>query len=333
MTLLALSLLLATLAGFGGRLSWMLGLFSPFRFQLLLLCLIATLSLCLGRTYLHWRIGPGLAAALLGVIINGVLVAPAWIAAPQPVATGPSLTLFAVNLYHGNHQLNTRETAAPIADVLNQSQADVLLIQEVTVHRLGILRKVLTNYHWVTGTGRPDAFGIALFVKRDSPNSTGLPSHLQIESAREIDTTQGLVHIKQVELRARFHGQPLSLLGMHTISAVHARTDRYRTAMLLTAADWANQERQTGRAVVILGDLNATPWCAPFVDLLRLAQLSDSRQGLGLQPSWPSRWPSLLRIPIDHCLHSSELITRQRTVLVQDLGSDHFPLVVTLQWR
>jgi endonuclease/exonuclease/phosphatase (EEP) superfamily protein YafD len=40
----------------------------------------------------------------------------------------------------------------------------------------------------------------------------------------------------------------------------------------------------------------------------------------------------VLRIPIDHCLVSSELVVLEHTV-GPDIGSDHYPLLVTLAVR
>jgi endonuclease/exonuclease/phosphatase (EEP) superfamily protein YafD len=78
----------------------------------------------------------------------------------------------------------------------------------------------------------------------------------------------------------------------------------------------------------LLGDLNVTPWSPYFQELLAATGLRDSARGWGLQPSWPTM-SLLLRVPIDHCLISPELHVTERT-LGPDIGSDHFPLLVTL---
>ena len=331
-SLIAGLLLLATVAGFGGRLWWVPGLLSSFRFQLLQLSVLTTIALLLGRWWHRWRIGLPAAFAMVAALLNGFLIAPLWLSPPEQAASGPAITIVAVNLNYGNARLDERGSAAPIAKVLDESEADVIIVEEITAHRLGVLSRALPNYRHVTGTGRPDPFGIALFVRKtaEAPAATAA---LLIESAREIDTTQGLVNVKSVELLCQWRGKPLSVLGMHTISAVHARSDQYRAAMLDGAAQWARTQQQAGRAVILCGDLNATPWCAPFIDLCEKGELLDSHRGFAMQNTWPSNFPGFLRIPIDHCLHSKSLITRSRKILHQDLGSDHLPLLVTLQWR
>ena len=81
--------------------------------------------------------------------------------------------------------------------------------------------------------------------------------------------------------------------------------------------------------VVLVGDLNTTPWSQHFAQLLSEPRFRSVREGFGWLPTWPAMLPPFLRIPIDHCLVTSEL-----DVLALDLGhnvgSDHLPLVVTL---
>ena len=83
-------------------------------------------------------------------------------------------------------------------------------------------------------------------------------------------------------------------------------------------------------AFLVVGDFNATPWSAPFRNLVATADLENSQRGFGLQPSFPTTSSLLLRVPIDHLVHSPALEVTDRQ-LGPALGSDHFPLVVDLQ--
>jgi endonuclease/exonuclease/phosphatase (EEP) superfamily protein YafD len=49
-------------------------------------------------------------------------------------------------------------------------------------------------------------------------------------------------------------------------------------------------------------------------------------KGFGHQPSWPTG-QFFLRIPLDHVLHAPEIMIHNRMVL-QDVGSDHFPVII-----
>ena len=78
--------------------------------------------------------------------------------------------------------------------------------------------------------------------------------------------------------------------------------------------------------VLLLGDLNATPWSHPFKRLLQETGLIDGSRGMGYQPTWPAGVLPLL-IPIDHCLHSQELRVVHKEVGPM-VGSDHYPVIV-----
>jgi endonuclease/exonuclease/phosphatase (EEP) superfamily protein YafD len=78
--------------------------------------------------------------------------------------------------------------------------------------------------------------------------------------------------------------------------------------------------------VLVMGDLNATPWSRPFRRLLRRSALCDSRAGFGVQASFPAA-STLLRLPIDHLLASCGVGVRARRI-GRDVGSDHLPVIV-----
>jgi endonuclease/exonuclease/phosphatase (EEP) superfamily protein YafD len=76
----------------------------------------------------------------------------------------------------------------------------------------------------------------------------------------------------------------------------------------------------------VLGDLNVSPWSWHFRRLVRESGLRDSMRGWGVQPSWPTFNP-LLRIPLDHALHSPGIRIADRQT-GRRVGSDHYPLVI-----
>jgi endonuclease/exonuclease/phosphatase family metal-dependent hydrolase len=81
--------------------------------------------------------------------------------------------------------------------------------------------------------------------------------------------------------------------------------------------------------VVLLGDLNLTPYSPPFDRLLGDSGLRDVMQGQGWQPTWRAGfWPLALRI--DHVLVSSDLCVEDATV-GPTVGSDHRPVLARLR--
>ncbi len=102
-----------------------------------------------------------------------------------------------------------------------------------------------------------------------------------------------------------------------------------RDAELLLAA------RDVGggaRPAVLAGDLNAVAWSRETALFMRAGGLLDPRIGRGLFPTFPARWPSPLRWPLDHVFFSGEFGLR-RIVRLPDIGSDHLPLLAELCLR
>ncbi|HYD16935.1 MAG TPA: endonuclease/exonuclease/phosphatase family protein [Patescibacteria group bacterium] len=80
-------------------------------------------------------------------------------------------------------------------------------------------------------------------------------------------------------------------------------------------------------SIIVLGDLNASPYCPAYKKLLRRLSLRNARDGNGLCGSFPVFLPTpLLRLPIDHVLVSANLQVHEFR-LGPHIGSDHFPTI------
>jgi endonuclease/exonuclease/phosphatase (EEP) superfamily protein YafD len=121
-----------------------------------------------------------------------------------------------------------------------------------------------------------------------------------------------------VELVLELDGQPVHLLAAHPVSPLTAHRAAQRDETLARLAVRATDQ---DAAVIVVGDLNATPWSPKLRKMLLEAKLVDSQVGFGLQPSWPAD-RGRLGIAIDHVLYSTELTTVARE-LGPSFGSDH----------
>src|SRR5262249_5795005 len=126
--------------------------------------------------------------------------------------------------------------------------------------------------------------------------------------------------------KLNFGGTPITVVGIHPMSPMSQARHEFRNWQLKKAGKLL---AETPGEKALLGDLNCTSWSPAFRDLLARSGLRDSRLGRGVQPSWPTGLPSLLRIPIDHCLVSGGLEVENRRT-GPDIGSDHLPIVVDL---
>lgn len=80
---------------------------------------------------------------------------------------------------------------------------------------------------------------------------------------------------------------------------------------------------------IVTGDFNATPWSPSFKGFTRSLTLKPARHRHGILPSWPSFFPALFRIPIDHVLVSQRLAVVDYK-LGASVGSDHLPTIAVI---
>lgn len=303
--LLALgALAAATLAGFAGAWGWLLDLCSHFRPQYAVAaCLLAVLFLSFKR----WRAG---LAALAVMAVNLAAIVPLYLTADTPFAAPAqtsALRVMTANIYKANRHRHR------IVEYIRREQPDVVVLLEVTrgwVKPLKPLDK-LYPFRWV----RPgDVFaGIAVYSR-----------HLPVESrVFDLAGAGGAAFLVTVDMGDADRRAPVSILGAHLKSPT---TPLYHRQRNLQLAQLARIAREHPWPLLVMGDLNATQFSPAFRRMLRDSGLRACA-GQTLQPTWPVQFPPLW-VSIDHCLASPGLHTAAFTV-GPDVGSDHFPLMIT----
>jgi len=290
----------ATILGSLGSLSWWLELFSHFRLQY-------AVGLLSGALYFAIRRNAG--GALLATAMAG---ANLYIASPQlpswpklAADRGETVRLAAANLHRRNRE------AESVLRFVHREAPDVLLLTELTPEWQERLESFLRSYPYSVIEPREDGHGIALY------------SRLPLLSS-EILRFEG-AGVPSLAARVDVRGRPVLVLGAHPPAPRTPLLYRVRNRIYAGLADRA---RASAEPVVVLGDLNSTPWGQSFGKLLEDGGLRDTSVGRGFQWSWPAGfWP--LAIPIDHCLTSPGVSIASRRI-GPDIGSDHFPLVVDL---
>lgn len=114
----------------------------------------------------------------------------------------------------------------------------------------------------------------------------------------------------------------MAILGTHPLPPISAEYSRLRDEQLERVARFA---RTVASPLLLLGDLNTSPWSDRFRSFLRESGLHDSALGRGLQATWPAGWWPF-SIPIDHGLYSAGLAVLSRRV-GSFVGSDHYPIL------
>ncbi len=287
-----------TAAGFLGELHWLLDLWSHFRVHAAATLAVATLlAMLAGRKRLA-------ATAFALAVANAAVVAPLFAGRREAPAGARTLKIVVANV------LTENTDAAGLAAFIRARDPDVVGLVEVSDRWLRDLAPLFAGWPEPVAEPRPDNFGVALFSR--------VPMTGRIERF-------GPIGEPTVVARLESAAGPLTVVVTHPIPPMSRETAAARDAHLdaLAAARPA-----WGRSAVVMGDLNATPWSAPFRRLVARAGLLDARRGFGVVPTWPANLP-VPGIPIDHVLLTPELVPL-RFERGPAIGSDHFPLFVEI---
>jgi len=293
-----------SLAAFLGRWVWWLDVLANFRAQYVVGLAVLGLIVAVSK----WR---KTGYAVLGIaLVNLLVVLPLYIGSPADAAVEwPSIRVMSFNL------LSTNDDYPDVIDYIESVDPDLVLLHEASRPWEVAMESAGLDYELVRPRSEDLIFGTLVLVKASSVEaiSYGFSS----SSARAVELTY----------TPEGWTESLSVLGTHPLAPTDRERADLRDAQLEFAGEWATS--QTG-AFVVVGDFNATPWSWPFRRLMESTDLRNSQIGFGLQPSFSADANLLLRVPIDHLLHSPALEVIDRE-LGPRLGSDHFPLLVDLQ--
>jgi endonuclease/exonuclease/phosphatase (EEP) superfamily protein YafD len=286
-----------TLLGLLDRFSAYLELLTFFRVQYAALLLAAAVvALFVGRARVAL-------AALLLVAVNLAIVVPTWVSRGAETTAGSgSLSLLVLNLEDGNAR------HADVARLIRETDPDVVGLIELTPVWARGLAPALDRFPHQRVRAERGAYGIGLYSRVTLGRAT-----------LERFPPDGPV---SVVARLETGGDSLTLVLTHVRTPFAGDIHRRQFEALADARD------RLGEHLVICGDLNAVPWSSSFRRLAAAADLTDSHRGHWLEGSWPT-WGALIRVPIDNCLVSRGIAVLERAY-GEDVGSDHFPLLVRL---
>lgn len=300
------ALAIVSLATLAARHHWLTDICANLRVQ----CVIGLLAVACGSVVTKsWR--------LFSVQIMLLIFHAPWFAVvlfPDETPTGPPQMTFATaNVLTANRRYDEIEAQ------LLASNADVVAVLELSTP----LRDHLQ--------GR---FAEQYPYSRESPQNggnfgIGLYSRVPFQSA-EIDYFND-ARIASVIARVNLQDSELVIIATHTRPPVGAGGFAHRNRHLRMLADRVQEFRKAEPdvPVVVMGDLNLTPWSPVFADFAERAGLAPSR-GRELTSTW-YRFPLFpFGLVLDHVLATPDL-TRVNYQVGSDMGSDH--RMVTTGWK
>ena len=300
----AVALAAVSLAAFAGRWVWWLDVLANFRPQYVVSLVILGLIVLMSR----WRrIGYGI---LTVAAINLVFVLPLYIGSPGVADPDlPSLRVMSFNL------LSTNASYSDVIEYIRTVDPDLVLLHEASRPWEVAIEAANLDYQVIRPRSDSLIFGTLVMVRG--------------EDVEAISYGFAEAQPRAVSIMYRPTGWPegVSVLSTHPLAPTEKERAQLRDAQLDFAATWAADQED---GFIVVGDFNATPWSWPFRNLMARAPLRNSQLGFGVQPSFPTSSTFLMRVPIDHLLHSDTLSVVDR-LLGPAMGSDHFPLIVDLQ--
>ena len=296
---------ITTSLSIGGLLSawgWLFDLCSHFHVQYATISTIALIVATLQRQLL-WS-----AIIAIGLAINLSQILPSFthtdISTRKLEDSMQHIVLF--NLNKENRQ------SERIRTMIRATQPEIIVLLELTQSMHDLLALKDEGYTYAIKTTREDSFGIGLYSKVPL-----VESGLVLFGPSSLPSIVATVTLEE---------RPLHLIASHPLPPSSPDYFASRNVQLHDIAKYVRQRGQLAprSATMVLMDMNASPWCDAFQRFTRESGLRDSRNGMGLQPSWPS-WLPVFLIPIDHIFVDDRIKVVSRLV-GQHLGSDHYPI-------
>lgn len=296
--LTAVAVLAAALSAlaFFGQLSWIVDLLAQFRLQALFGSIVLLLLSVMLRA---WRVA---SMALAAIGLNGYALLSVPVAASADYA--PTITVMSFNLLGDNRRIDD------LVAWLRERQFDVVAFEELTPSFSAQLETLGDVYPHRLVLPRNGGFGIGIISRRPLLQRGVLfPAGPAFPMLRVSVDGDG----KEIEIVVLHPPPPLN-------------------------APMANAHRQILQGVidlppnpyrVVLGDFNSAPTALSLRRLMRLQNLAG--ESVVPLPTWPTHYPWLLRIPIDHVFVGKGLALASVGTPVDsnahpvNFGSDHFP--------
>jgi endonuclease/exonuclease/phosphatase (EEP) superfamily protein YafD len=287
--------------GLFGSVHWTLDLFSHFRWQYLLLCVLSLLWCLLFR-----RPKLVLFICAASFLFNGFEIYRVSGESRFSETVGARLRVVSLNVYVGN------EEKVQVLDYLRSTDADVIFLFEVDDAWTHGLEPLRTLYPYQVVEARSDGFGVAFL------------SRMPLKDAQTFYA--GPLGVPSVQAYVQHAGREWGVVGTHPIPPINGPMALARDTQLSEIAEHAVG---MNGPVLVMGDFNATPW-SYGVRVLKERGLEYR----SVAPAWKPTWQAstIFAIPIDLALCTAPLVIAKREI-GPDVGSDHRGQLIEVGWE
>ena len=281
------------------------------RLQVAALLLVVGASLAVihrKRTQAWWAMAIAILVALCWQASHFIAYLPPYpteVASVERCPPGRQLTLLNANV------LQTNADYRAVLDLIAAREPDLLLLLETGPGWARAMAPLTARYPYRLAEPVPSTYGMMLFSKLPM---TGEVRHL-LQPA-----------VPSIAARIRLPGgEAVDFYALHPEPPWPGDDSGERDAELLSVG---REVRKSGRAAIVMGDLNDVAWSRTSRLFKKVAGMRDPRVGRGFYPTFDANYP-LLRWPLDHLFVSPhfEMMGIDR---LGDVGSDHFPILFRL---
>lgn len=295
----------ALLILFFGRLPiWFFGLFDTltnFRWQAVFFCV----CLAVYQQYRGRRLWAGVILAFSA--IAALPLVSLYFPPSQPAPGNTRLRLLNLNVLAWNQDY------ANVVQLIRDTDTDIVNLVEYSPEWESELEEVMRSYPWHVGP----------------VNGNIVFSKLPLKPFAFSNPFFGPVKFLSAAATLEVDGEPVLIVTTHPTSPTTLPRLLERDAQIAVLANPVSHLPKWFH-VVMVGDFNATTSCRSMRAMMATTEFRDTRQGFGIQSSWPTFfWP--LAICIDHAFVSEGVHVHDRRT-GPNVGSDHLPVILELSF-
>ncbi|WP_201603531.1 endonuclease/exonuclease/phosphatase family protein [Psychrobacter submarinus] len=289
------------------------------RIQIMVLGVVAWAAMIL--FYSEWQIGQWLLFLALSLTLAYQLrmVLPytqLWKKEVQNATDGPKLAEHQIKIMVSN-VLTPNEQKQDLVDLVNDKNPDILIALETDKKWERALEQIEPDYPYTVKVPLDNLYGMHLYSKLELIDPE--IKYLIIDDIPSIHS--------QLRLQS---GRVIWLYCLHPMppSPTEADKSTTRDAELLMVGKHIKEHEQTA---ILAGDLNDVAWSKTTRRFQRISGLLDPRIGRHFINTFHVKYP-FLRWALDHIFHSA-CFTLVDISRMPSIGSDHFPVMTTLQYE
>ena len=297
---------------------WVRGVEFP-RIQIMILGIIAWVGMLVFGT--EWQLGQWLLFIVLSITLAFQLrmVLPytkLWKKEVKNAVDKPEVQECQLKIMVSN-VLTPNDETQKLAELVKDKKPDILITLETDEKWETALNQIEADYPYTVKVPLDNLYGMHLYSKLELINPE--VKYLIIDDIPSIHT--------QMRLQG---GQIIWLYCLHPMppSPTEADKSTTRDAELLMVGKHIKENNQTA---ILAGDLNDVAWSKTTRRFQRISGLLDPRIGRHFINTFHVKYP-FLRWALDHIFHSA-CFTVVDIKRMPSIGSDHFPVMTTLQYE